>query len=162
VTATSGIAVIVAGSIVMSLAVSPVVTLATDLVVGSAPPERAGAASAISETSAEFGGALSIAMLGSIGTAVYRRMMATEVVDGVAPDALEAARSTLGGAVSAVERLPSPAGPELLAAAREAFTQALSFTASVSAVLALATAAIAVIALRGVAARGHSESAGAA
>ena len=159
VTATSGIGVIVTGSIVMSLAISPVVTLATDLVVGSAPPERAGAASAISETSAEFGGALSIAILGSIGTAVYRRTMATTVADGVAPDALEAARSTLGGAVSVVERLPSPAGAELLTAAREAFTHALSFTASVSAVLALATAAIAIIALRGVALRAHSQSA---
>ena len=158
VTPTSGIAIIVIGLTIMGLAISPVVTLATDLVVGSAPPERAGAASAISETGAEFGGALSIAMLGSIGTAVYRRTMATTVADGVAPDALEAARSTLGGAVSAVERLPSPAGAELLAAARDAFTQALSFTATISAVLALATAAIAVIALRGVPARGQSES----
>ena len=51
---------------------SPVIVLATDLVVGSAPVERAGAASAISETSAELGGALGIAILGSIGTAVYR------------------------------------------------------------------------------------------
>ena len=42
----------------------------TDLIVGSAPPERAGAAAAISETSSEFGGALGIAVLGSVVTAV--------------------------------------------------------------------------------------------
>jgi DHA2 family multidrug resistance protein-like MFS transporter len=40
--------------------------------VGSAPPERAGAASGISETSSELGGALGLALLGTIGTAVYR------------------------------------------------------------------------------------------
>ena len=59
-----------------SLGLAPVFTLATDLIVGAAPPERAGAASAISETGAELGGALGIAILGSIGTAVYRGAMA--------------------------------------------------------------------------------------
>jgi DHA2 family multidrug resistance protein-like MFS transporter len=162
VTASSGIAIIVVGMTIMGLAMSPVVTLATDLVVGSAPPERAGAASAISETSAEFGGALSIAILGSIGTAVYRRTMATTHVDGVAPDAVEAARSTLGGAVSVAERLPEHLGAELLTAARDAFTHALGISASVSAVVALLTAVIAVVALRRVQPRDHSESAAAA
>src|SRR5207253_8309599 len=58
------------GSVIYSLGLSPVVILATDLIVGSAPVERAGAASAISETSSELGGALGIAVLGSIGVAV--------------------------------------------------------------------------------------------
>ncbi|MGH2618372.1 MAG: MFS transporter, partial [Thermomicrobiales bacterium] len=63
---------IVSATVIMSLGLGPVITLATDIVVGTAPPERAGAASGVSETSAEFGGALGIAVLGSIGTAVYR------------------------------------------------------------------------------------------
>jgi MFS transporter, DHA2 family, multidrug resistance protein len=159
VTPTAGLAIIVTASIILSLAIAPVVTLATDLVVGSAPPERAGAASAISETSAEFGGAVSIAVLGSIGTAVYRRIMGSTVADGAPPDALEAVRSTLGGAVAAVERLPPAMAAELMASARDAFTQALVFTATVSAALALGTAAIAFVALRGIEPRSQSETA---
>ncbi len=67
-----GIGLVVVGSVLISLALSPVFTLTTELVVGSAPPEKAGAASGISETGAELGGALGIAILGSIGAAVYR------------------------------------------------------------------------------------------
>lgn len=94
-------AVIAAGLIVSSLGLAPVFTLVTDLVVGSAPPERAGSASAISETSAELGGALGIAILGSIGTAVYRTELAKAIPAGVPPEAQEAARDTLGGAAAA-------------------------------------------------------------
>src|SRR5690606_8971106 len=62
-------------TVVFAIGVAPVFTLTTDLIIGSAPPERAGAASALSETSAEFGGALGIAVFGSIGVAVYRAVM---------------------------------------------------------------------------------------
>ncbi len=110
-----GLEVIVIGSIIYSLGFSPVVILATDLIVGSAPVERAGAASAISETSSELGGALGIAVLGSIGVAVYRGMMATGIPLGVPPDAAEVARATLGGAVSVAQQLPDPLRAELLA-----------------------------------------------
>jgi DHA2 family multidrug resistance protein-like MFS transporter len=70
--ADSGLAALVTGSVVMALGAAQVVTLSTDLIVGAAPPERAGAASGISETGTELGGALGIAILGSLGTAVYR------------------------------------------------------------------------------------------
>jgi DHA2 family multidrug resistance protein-like MFS transporter len=65
--ADSGLTGIVVGTTIFSLGLAPVITLGTDLMVGSAPPERAGAAAAISETSSELGGALGIAILGSIG-----------------------------------------------------------------------------------------------
>ena len=68
----TGIPLIVVASIVISLGLAPVITLATELIVGSAPPEQAGAATGMSETSGELGGALGIAILGSLGTAVYR------------------------------------------------------------------------------------------
>jgi MFS transporter, DHA2 family, multidrug resistance protein len=68
--AASGLAVLVAGSVVMSLGAAQIITLGTDVVVGAVPPERAGSASGISETGLELGGALGIALLGSIGAAV--------------------------------------------------------------------------------------------
>ena len=151
--AASGLAVLVVGSVVFSLGLAPVVTLATDLIVGSAPPERAGAASAISETSAELGGALGIAVLGSIGTAVYRSEVAGAVPAGVPPEAAAAARDTLGGAVAVAEQLPDRSAPTLLDAAREAFTQAFELTAVISAAVVLATALLAALLLATRAAR---------
>ena len=144
----SGLAVLVAGSVIFSLGVAPVGTLATDIIVGSAPPEKDGAASGISETSAEFGGALGIAILGSIGTAVYRSEVAGAFPDGVPPDAAEAARDTLGGAVSVAGRLPDPLTADLLDAARGAFTQGLQLTAITSAAIVVGMAVLALLLLR--------------
>src|SRR5499433_241022 len=82
-----------------SLALAPVFTATTDLIVSSAPPERAGAASGISETGAELGGALGLAVLGSIGLAVYRGHLASALPPGIPSQAAAAAQDTLGGAV---------------------------------------------------------------
>ena len=146
--AASGLAILVIGSVVLSLGVAPVGTLATDIVVGSAPPERAGAASGISETSAEFGGALGIAILGSIGTAVYRSEVADAFPDGAPPEAAEAARDTLGGAVSVADQLPGALAAELLDTAREAFTQGLQVSAITSAAIVLGMAILTAVLLR--------------
>jgi DHA2 family multidrug resistance protein-like MFS transporter len=152
----SALSIIVLGQVIMALAVAPVVTLATDLIVGSAPPERAGAAAAISETSAEFGGAVSIAVLGSLGTLVYRSRMVDAPLQGIEPTIMDAARSTLGGAVAAAEGLPPLVASPMLDAARAAFAQALSVTAGISGVLALATAIMAAVLLRNVRAGGSA------
>ena len=149
---------LVAGTVVLALGLSPVVTLGTDLIVGSAPPERAGAASSLSETGAELGGALGIAVLGSIGTAVYRGMMADAVPRGVPVEAAEAARGTLGGALATAEQLPESVGAELVSVARDAFSEGLELTASIAAIVALATAAMAAIVLRRARAGGGSPS----
>jgi DHA2 family multidrug resistance protein-like MFS transporter len=147
---TGGLAVLVAGSVIFSLAMAPVDTLATDLAVGAAPPERAGAAAAITETSAEFGGALGIAVLGVVGTAVYRGQMADAVPAGVPDQAAVVARDTLGGALAAAGQLPDQLGAALLEVAREAFTRGLHLAAGVSAVAALAFAILVVVLLQGV------------
>ena len=144
----SSLAVLVTASIVLALGVAPAVTLGTDLIVSTAPPERAGSASGISETGAELGGALGIAVLGSIGTAVYRNEVADAVPAGVPLDEAETARDTLGGAIEAAERLPEQLGAALLDAARDAFTQGMQVTAVAAAAVALAMAAVAFAVLR--------------
>ena len=145
---TSGLALLVTGSIVMSLGLGPVFTLGTDLIISAAPPERAGAASGISETSAEFGGALGIAVLGSIGTAVYRSELAEALPNGLPPEAAEAARDTLGGALGVAAQLPEPVGGALLDAAHAAFTHGLRLTAMIGCVLMIAVAVFAASMLR--------------
>jgi MFS transporter, DHA2 family, multidrug resistance protein len=142
----SPLALLVAASVVFSLGEAPVFTLATDLVVGTAPSERAGTAAAISETSSELGGALGIAILGTIGTAVYRNEI---VVPAAVPShGAEAARDTLGGAVATSGELPDALAAELLDSAREAFTNGLQVAALTSAVIAAATATVVAVVLR--------------
>jgi DHA2 family multidrug resistance protein-like MFS transporter len=146
----SSLGVVVAITVLFSLGEAPVFTLTNDLIIGGVPQERAGAAAAISETSSELGGALGIAILGSIGTALYRNQLADGVPDGVPEEAADAARDTLGGAVAAAEELPAPLAGELLDVAREAFTQGLQVAALTSAVIAAAMAVLTATALRGV------------
>jgi MFS transporter, DHA2 family, multidrug resistance protein len=144
------LAILASASLVVSLGLAPVFTATTDLVVSSAPPERAGAASGISETGAELGGALGIAILGSIGVAVYRGELADTLPAGIPSEAAAIARDTLGGAVGVAARLSGEAGPEVLAAAREAFIQGMQLTVTLSAVVAVGIAVLATVLLRAV------------
>ena len=144
----SPLAMLVAGSVVFSVGLTPVVTLTTDIVLTAAPPERAGAASALSETSSEFGGALGIAVMGSIVTAIYRGEVASALPAGIPPEAAEIARGTIGGAVSVAEQLPGTLGAELLGSARDAFAHAFGATAAISAVIAIGVAVLAAALLR--------------
>ena len=136
----SSLAVLVLGTTLLGLGVGPVGTLGTDIVVEAAPPERAGAASALSETATELGAALGIAVLGSIGTAVYRGSLDDELP--------AAARDTLGGAVEAAGRLPPELADDLLHITRAAFTQGLEVAALVAAGVGAAMALLAALRLR--------------
>ncbi len=144
----SSVGLVVVASVIFSLGFTPVVALTTELVVGSAPPERAGSAAAISETSLEFGGAVGIAVLGSIVTAVYRSQMAVTQPGGLAPDAARSAAATLGGAVAEAAKLPADLAASLLAAARAAFVAGMQLSALVATVGLVVTAVIAVVLLR--------------
>ena len=132
----------------LAIGVAPALTLTTDLIIGTAPPERAGAASAISETSAELGGALGIALFGSIGVAVYRTAMASRIPGTMTADGAEAARSTLGGALVSAGQLPPDQGQVLIDAGRSAFLSALQLCAMISVVGSLALALFVAVTLR--------------
>jgi DHA2 family multidrug resistance protein-like MFS transporter len=151
------LAIVAAASLVVSLGLAPVFTATTDLIVSSAPPERAGAASGISETGAELGGAFGIAILGSIGVAVYRGELADTLPPGVPSQAAAIARDTLGGAVGVAHQLPGSTGPALLDAAREAFIQGMHLAVALSAMVAAGIAVLAAVLLRAVPAAGQAE-----
>jgi DHA2 family multidrug resistance protein-like MFS transporter len=135
-----GPATVVAGSVIISLGLSAVFTVATDLVVAAAPPRRAGAASAISETGSELGGALGIAVLGAVAAAVYRLQLAEPLPGG---RGLDVTVDTLGAAVATAGSLPATQGELLLDAARAAFVDGFQVAAALSAAVLLATAALA-------------------
>jgi MFS transporter, DHA2 family, multidrug resistance protein len=143
-----GLPELVVASVVISLGMGPVFGLTTEMVVGSAPEEKAGAASGISETAAELGGALGIAGLGSIGMAIYRSAVQDGLPPGVPAEVAAAARDTLGGAVSAATQLPGSSADALLDVARHAFVAGLQLTSAIAAVVAAAIAVVAAVALR--------------
>ncbi len=144
----SGLGILVIGFVIYSLGLAPVFTLSTDLIVGTAPSDRAGAAAALSETGSEFGGALGIAILGSIGMAVYRSAVTDAMPAGLAHEAAETARDTLGGAVAVAAQLPGAHGAQLLDVARAAFTDSLQLIAVASALVAVGIAVLAAVCLR--------------
>lgn len=145
---TGGLATLVVASLVVSLGLAPVLTLTTDLIVGSAPPERAGAAAGISETCVELGGALGIAILGSIGVAVYRHALAAGLPAAIPAESAAIAQETLGGAVVVAGQLPAGPAEALLAVARDAFLQGMHLTSAIAAVAALASVIVALTVLR--------------
>jgi DHA2 family multidrug resistance protein-like MFS transporter len=135
---------LVGGSTVAAVGLAVVITLVTDLAVGAASADRAGAAAATAETSSELGGALGLAILGSIGAAIYRAGVGDALPGGVpAP-----ARETLGGALDARTHLSPAAADHLLDAARDAFTHALTVTATIGAATLLVAGLTAVALLR--------------
>jgi len=152
-----GLAVVVAASIIISLGFGPVFGLTTELIVGSAPAERAGAASGISETASELGGALGISILGSLGVALYRSEVARDLPAGVPADVAATARDTLGGAVGVALQLPADVRTALLEVAQGAFVHGMQVAAVISAVVATVVAVVAVTLLRNVGHDGPSE-----
>ncbi|MFI0226172.1 MFS transporter [Streptomyces lydicus] len=140
--------VLVASSVYASGLVM-VMSLGNELAIGVAPPERAGSASALLESGTELGGALGMAILGSIGSAVYRGHMDDAVSAGLPSGAADAARETLAGAAAVAGELPGRAGEALLAAARAAFTDGLQTAVLVAAGVMALAAALTIALLRG-------------
>jgi MFS transporter, DHA2 family, multidrug resistance protein len=133
--------IVLAGASIYAGGVVGAMTVGNELILGAVPPERAGAAAAVVETSSELGGALGMAVLGSIGIAVYRADLAHAAPAGLPHPALAAARNTLGGALGAAGQLPARLSTELAAAARTAFSHGLD-TAAAGACLAMVVAAV--------------------
>ncbi|MEU3986321.1 MFS transporter [Streptomyces sp. NPDC026672] len=137
---TDSLWLVLAAAGVLASGVVVVMSQLTDLVLGTAPVERAGTASSLMETGTEFGGALGMAVLGSIGTAAYRHEMPAS--------APAEAHETLGGALATAARMPGGAGEALVTAAREAFTTGMRDAALAGAVLLAAGAVTASVTLR--------------
>ncbi|TQM05628.1 DHA2 family multidrug resistance protein-like MFS transporter [Pseudoxanthomonas sp. 3HH-4] len=120
-----GLWILIAGMLAMSLGMAPVFTVGNELIITTAPPERAGAASALAETSAELSGALGIAVLGSAGMLAYRLWLDPALPATLGDADATRALSTLGGAVAVAGELGGQAGTLVGDTARTAFTGAM-------------------------------------
>ncbi len=122
----------------MGLAMTP----ATDSIMGSLPRSKAGVGSAVNDTTREVGGALGVAILGSLLSSTY----ASQISDNVSnlPAGLHArATDSIGGAFSVAATLDAGSAGPLMEAARHAYASGESFGIAVGSVCALAGALIA-------------------
>ena len=115
-------------------------TLTNDAILASAPAERAGSASAVSETAYEVGAVLGTAVLGSVLGASYAR--ALDVPTSIGPVFADDARDTLGGAVALADGIGGIEGQRLLDAATAAFVHGSAVASAVAVVVLVGVAVV--------------------
>jgi DHA2 family multidrug resistance protein-like MFS transporter len=138
--AVGGLVTLLVGLCIVMLGTSPVGTLANQLIMHAAPPERSGSAGSLGATGGELGSALGIAVFGSLTTAFYAGNV---LVPSTVPSAsTTAANETISQAVAEAEQLPPAAAEGLLTAARATFNDAVTSIAGICVVLFLALAVL--------------------
>jgi EmrB/QacA subfamily drug resistance transporter len=133
------IALVILG-IGMGLTISP----ATDAIMGAVPPDKAGIGAAMNDTTRELGGALGVAVLGSVLSSSFRSSMNSTVAAGLPEDLEEIATDSIGGALRVASGMGAD-GAALVDAARSSFVDAMHTSVVVGAVVALAGAVVALM-----------------
>jgi len=132
--------------VALGLGIGSAETVSNELVIASAPPEKAGAASGVSETAYELGAVLGTATLGTVLTASYRSTVV--LPDGLTAAQQQAAGETLGGAANVAEQLPGDLAGALMDSARHAFDSGVGVAAWIGVGLIVAAMLVAAIGLR--------------
>jgi len=145
VTVDGGYGLVLAVILILGVGMGLAMTPATDSIMGALPREKAGVGSAVNDTTREVGGALGVAILGSLLAAGYHASMTdSAAVHALPPAQAAVAHDSLGGAVQVAGQLGG-AGQSLLADASHAFVNAMSSTVLVGAGVALIGALIALV-----------------
>lgn len=131
------------GLMVLAVGVGLTMTPGTAAITGSLPVEEQGVASALNDTVRELGGAVGIALIGSVLSAGYRSAVSDAVV-GLPGEAATVVKEGIGGAVVVSGQLGAQGAP-VLDAARNAFVDGLSLAMWMSAGLAIAAAVFAAV-----------------
>ena len=131
------------GLLILGAGVGIVQTPGTAAITGSLPQEKQGVASALNDTVREFGGAVGIALIGSVLSSGYTSGV-SGATKGLSPESASTVKEGIGGAIAVTSKM-GPAGDHVLAAARDAFVQGWSRSMWISAGLAIAAAAFALV-----------------
>ena len=142
----SGYELVATALIVMGLGMGTAMAPATNSIMGSLPLDKAGVGSATNDTTRQIGGALGVAILGSVLSSVYHDKMSS-VGAGLPQQAVDALRDSISKATGVAARVGGPTGQSILVTAREAFVQAMNQTVLVAAGVALAGALVALLIL---------------
>lgn len=141
------IPMIVAAFALLSMGIGMAETLSNDIIVAAVPPEKAGAASAVSETSYELGAVLGTSVLGGVLAAGYAANLT--IPAGVSPQDAALAGETLAGALTVADRISGDVGAALAESARHAFDSGVVSTSIVGVVLAVGAVVLALRTVRG-------------
>ncbi|WP_229891085.1 MFS transporter [Streptomyces mashuensis] len=133
---------------VVGCGIITVMALVSDLALSTTPVAKAGTAASLLESGQEFGGALGMAVFGSVGTAVYRADVPPALPADLPRPAADAAAETLGQAVGAARALPGTLADTVLTAARDAFVHGMHVAAVAGGVVFLLASALAARTLR--------------
>jgi EmrB/QacA subfamily drug resistance transporter len=142
----SGYGLIAVVLLIMGSGMGMAMTPATEALMSSLPREQAGVGSAMNDTVRQVGGALGVAVLGSLLTSGYRGDMES-AVSGLPAGAGHTASDSVGGAIGVADQVGGSAGESLTAAAQTAFANAMSTTVLVAAGVALMGAVVAAVVL---------------
>lgn len=151
--ASGGLFLVVTAFSLVYLGLGAIAALGTDLVVGSAPPEEAGSASAMSETVQELGLAAGIAIIGSLSAAVYSARMDAQVLSGLPEGTARVVENSLSGAASVSEDIPA----SVFQQAQEAFIAGMNTAGWTGAGVILVLAVVTAVMLRNIGADGTAE-----
>jgi EmrB/QacA subfamily drug resistance transporter len=124
----------------MALAITP----ATESIMSSLPPAKAGVGSALNDTTRQIGGALGVAILGSVFASAYTAMLGPWLT-GLPAGAAAAARSSVGAAIAIGNQAGGADGTALVVAAKTAFIHAMDRGLAVGALIALVGAVVALM-----------------
>lgn len=129
------------GLIAIAFTMGAIVAPATDAVMGAVPEAKSGVGSAMNDVTRQVGGALGVAVIGSIAHSTYSSGFDGELA-ALPPAAAEAAGNSVGAANGIAGALPGPAGAALEAAASSAFLDGLGIAVLVGAGVVLAAAIV--------------------
>jgi EmrB/QacA subfamily drug resistance transporter len=144
VSADSGYAPIAASLVLLGLGIGMAMAPATDAIMGSVALEHSSVGSAMNDTTRMMGGALGVAIMGSVLSGRYAADMA-EPLAAMPPEAAGVAESSVGGAAAVAAHLPAPAAEALQSAAGAAFVSGMGTAALVGAALVGTGALVAAI-----------------
>jgi MFS family permease len=123
---TDGYPKLLAGLVVTAIGMALVMAPATESIMGSLPKSKAGVGSAMNDTTRQMGGALGVAVIGSLFASAYRPGVADKIAAaGAPPSVVHAARDSLGSALEAARTLPGPLAAHVADISRNAFVDAL-------------------------------------
>jgi MFS transporter, DHA2 family, multidrug resistance protein len=157
--ANSSPAVLIAGFGIIGLCEGPLLALGVNMVVGAAPMEKAGSSSSMAQIANEAGASLGVAIMGSVGAAVYVSHLTSAIPPGMPGHAAAVAEESLASAVAVAPGLPAQQAGELLAAARDAFTDGMNVFAAISVGILVLVAILVMTLLRHVPPTGQDDAA---
>lgn len=131
------------GSFLFAIGLAPVFTLSADTIVGAVPERKAGSAAAIAETSSELGGALGIALLGSLLTSLYQYRVEASRALVLSENARSAIADGISNAVAHLDQLPSDPAETLRPIVFSSYVDALTLVTIASSVIAIIASATA-------------------